>query len=263
MSNFIIDSHCHLDLIEAKGISADEAIQNAEKNNVKILQTICTKITEFDKIYSYAKKYKNVFASIGIHPNNVDEQPKIKAAELIKICNENDKVIGIGETGLDYYYQTSTKENQIASLLEHIEAARQTGLPLIIHNRDSDSDMIEILESEMKKGEFKALLHCFSSSKELGLRALYLGIYVSISGIITFKNATDLQDFVKLTPLDRIIVETDSPYLAPVPYRGKTNQPAYTKEVAEFIANLRQISKEELADATTNNFFNLFSKAKL
>ena len=263
MYNFIVDSHCHLDLVEFKGISADEVIKNAIANNVKILQTICTRITEFEKIYFYAKKYDNVFASVGIHPNNVDEQPKIKAADLIKICSENDKVIGIGETGLDYFYQTAKKENQIESLLEHIEASRKTGLPLIIHNRDSDMDMIKILEDEMKKGEFKALLHCFSSSKELGLRALDLGIYVSISGIVTFKNALDLQDFVKSAPLNRILVETDSPYLAPVPYRGVINQPAYTRNVAEFIADLRNISKEELFEVTTENFFTLFNRAAI
>jgi len=263
MYNFIVDSHCHLDLIESKGISVDEVIKNAEANDVKILQTICTKITEFGKIYAYAKKYKNVFASVGIHPNNVDDQPKIKAIDLIKICNENDKVIGIGETGLDYFYQTAKKENQIESFLEHIEASRKTNLPLIIHNRNSDIDMIKILESEMKKGEFKALLHCFSSSKELGLRALDLGIYVSISGIITFKNALDLQDFVKMAPLNQILVETDSPYLAPIPYRGAINQPAYTRNVAEFIANLRNISKEELFEATTKNFLTLFDSAAI
>jgi TatD DNase family protein len=263
MYNFIVDSHCHLDLVEAKGISADEVIKNATANNVKILQTICTKITEFEKIYSYAKKYENVFASVGIHPNNVDEQPKIKAADLIKICNENSKVIGIGETGLDYFYQTAGKENQIESLLEHIEASRKTGLPLIIHNRNSDSDMITILEDEMKKGEFKALLHCFSSSKELGFKALDLGIYVSISGIVTFKNALNLQDFVKLAPLNQILVETDSPYLAPIPHRGAINQPAYTRNVAEFIADLRNISKEELFEITTANFFTLFGRAAI
>ena len=261
MHNFIVDSHCHLDLLEQKGLNIEEVLKNAQDSQVDLLQTICTKVSEFDKIYSYTK-YPNVFASVGLHPNNVDSHEKVTSSQLVKICNENPKVIGIGETGLDFYYKYADKENQIESFIEHIDAARTTALPLIIHSRDADEDMIKILQDQTKKGPFKALLHCFSSSKELALKALYLGIYISISGIVTFKNATDLQEIVKELPLDKILVETDSPYLAPTPYRGKTNQPAFTKEVVEFIANLRNISKEEVTNITTTNFFNLFNKTK-
>jgi TatD DNase family protein len=258
----IVDSHCHLDLLESKGFNIDEIIENAAQNNVHILQTICTRFTEIEKILFYTKKYQNVFASVGIHPNNVDEEPKIKALELIKTCNENAKIIGIGETGLDYHYQNSSKENQKISLLEHIYASQETALPLIIHNRDSDSDMMEILESEQKNKKFPALLHCFSSSETLARKALDLGIFISISGIVTFKNALDLQKIVKFVPLEFLLVETDSPYLAPIPHRGQTNQPAYTKNVVEFIAQLKGLEWQEVAAQTTKNFFAVFKRAK-
>ncbi len=175
--NFIVDSHCHLDLLEEKGLNIDEVIQNAANNNVKLLQTICTKVSEFDKIYRYTK-YPSVFASVGLHPNNVDDHEKVTAQQLIKLCNDNPKLIGIGETGLDFYYEHAKKENQIASFIEHISAARITALPLIIHSRAADEEMINILQQQFKKGPFKALLHCFSSGKELALRALDLGIYI-------------------------------------------------------------------------------------
>lgn len=260
--NFIVDSHCHLDLIEEKGLNIDDIIQKADENNVKILQTICTKVSEFDKIYQYSQKYDNVFGSVGNHPCNVGAEKLAKAQDIIKICQNNKKIIGIGETGLDYYHDASLKDQQIISLKEHIAAARTTNLPLIIHNRNSDEDMINILKDEMKKGQFKALLHCFSSSKKLALEALELGIYISISGIVTFKNAKELQEIVKDLPLNRLLVETDAPYLAPTPYRGQINQPAYTKNTLEFIANLRDVSATELTNITTKNFFDLFQFLK-
>lgn len=261
--DFIVDSHCHLDLLAEKGVNIDEIVNFANENNVKILQTICTRISKFDEIYKYTQKYDNVFASIGNHPCNVGEEKPITAQEIIDICNKNPKLIGIGETGLDYYHDKTLKDQQIQSLKEHIEAARKTGLPLIIHNRDSDEDMINLLKSEMAKGKFKALLHCFSSSKELAEEALKLGIYISISGIVTFKNAVPLQEIVKTVPLNRILVETDAPYLAPIPHRGQMNQPGFTRHTAEFIADLKGISKEELFEATTKNFFNLFTKCSI
>lgn len=260
--NYIIDSHCHLDLIEEKGIKLDEILKNCAQNNVKILQTICTKITEINSLIAYTKKHDFIYASYGIHPCNVKEEPKIKAAEIVKFCNENPKIIGIGETGLDYYHDLSAIPLQKESFLEHIEASRQTKLPLIIHSRDCDSDMIKILEDEKKHGDFPALLHCFSSSKELAKKALDLGIYISISGIVTFKNATLLQEIVKEVPLEFLLVETDSPYLAPTPFRGKINQPAFTLHVAEFIADLKNISKEVVMQKTTENFLKIFTKVK-
>ncbi len=258
-NNFLVDSHTHLDLLAEKGFNIDELIENAAQNQVKILQTIGTKIRNFDEVYQYARKYKNVFASIGIHPCNVEEEEKIKAEDIIEICKTHPKIIGIGETGLDYFHPGFVKENQITSFVEHIKAARQLDLPVIIHARDADADMAKILEDEMKKGKFKALLHCFSSSKELALKAVELGISISISGIITFKNATELQNIVRDLPLEFLLVETDAPYLAPTPHRGKLNQPAFTKHTAEFLAELKGVSFEQICQITTGNFFKLFS----
>lgn len=262
MFDYIIDTHCHLDLIEKQGLTVEEVIANSLNHQVKILQTICTKLTKIDEILAYTKIYDFIYASAGIHPCNVSDQPFFRADEIIKICNSNSKIIGIGETGLDYYHDKSAIELQKNSFLEHIEAARQTKLPLIIHSRDADLDMMEILQSEQKNGQFPALLHCFSSSAELAKKALDLGIYISISGIVTFKNATQLQEIVKSLPLEFLLVETDSPYLAPTPYRGKTNQPAFTKHVVEFIAQLKSLEFEEVRHQTSQNFFNIFKKAQ-
>ncbi len=254
----IVDSHCHLDLLEKQGHDIDKVMLEASAAQVDILQTICTKVSEIDKILHYTRRYENVFASLGIHPNNVDKEPKIKASELLKICAAQKKIIGIGETGLDYYYQDATPESQKISFIEHIKASQQNGLPVIIHSRDADEDMMEILVSEQKNKKFSAVLHCFSSSQALAHKALDLGIYISISGIVTFKNAVDLQNIVKNLPLSSLLVETDSPYLAPVPYRGKINQPAYTRNVVEFIAQLKEIEEQEVAKQTTQNFLDLF-----
>jgi TatD DNase family protein len=262
MNNYIIDSHCHLDLIEEKGIELKQIIENCQKNNVKILQTICTKVSEIELLINYTKKYDFIYASYGIHPCNVADEVKISAAQIINFCNKNDKIIGIGETGLDYYHDTSTIALQKESFLQHIQASRETGLPLIIHSRDCDADMIDILKIEQKNGYFPALLHCFSSSKELAKCALDLGIYISISGIVTFKNATLLQEIVRETPLDMLLVETDSPYLAPTPFRGKTNEPAFTKHVVDFIAQLKEMDSAFVAQKTSENFLKIFKRVK-
>ena len=260
MFDFIIDSHCHLDLIEKKGLDIKEVIGFARKNNVKLLQTICTKISEIETIINYTRNHDFIYASCGNHPNNVDDEPKVTASQIIEICNQNPKIIGIGETGLDYHYAYADYKNQKESFVNHIIASAKTDLPLIIHSRNADLDMAEILSLEQKNNKFPALLHCFSSSKQLARKALDLGIYISISGIVTFKNALELQDIVKFIPIDSILVETDSPYLAPMPHRGQINQPAYTKEVVEFIANLKQIKVEDLINATTANFLRIFKK---
>lgn len=262
MPNYIVDTHCHLDLIEKQEISFDKIIQNSLQHNVKILQTICTRVTELDKLLEYTKKHDFIYTSLGIHPCNVTEQPKISAAEILEICAKNPKIIGIGETGLDYYHDKSAIDLQKASFLEHIKASQENDLPIIIHSRDADLDMMEILVSEQKNKSFPALLHCFSSSKELAQKALDLGIYISISGIITFKNATQLQEIVKYLPLEFLLVETDSPYLAPTPFRGKTNQPAFTKYVVDFIAQLKGLSVEEVINKTSENFFTIFKRAQ-
>jgi TatD DNase family protein len=262
MLNYIVDTHCHLDLIEKQGITFSDVIEYSLKNNVKILQTICTKITEIESILKYTKNYDFIYASVGIHPCNVGEQPKINAVEIVKICEENSKIIGIGETGLDYYHDKSAIDLQKYSFVEHIKASAKTSLPLIIHSRDADIDMMEILETEQKNSNFPALLHCFSSSKELAKKALDLGIYISISGIVTFKNANTLKEIVKYLPLESLLVETDSPYLAPIPFRGKINQPAFTKHIIEFIAELKNLSVEEVTHQTTENFFKIFKRAQ-
>ncbi len=262
MFDYIVDSHCHLDLLEKQGFKLEEIIRNSLDNRVKILQTVCTKITEIENIINYTKKYDFVYGSVGIHPCYVAQQPKIYSADLKKICDDNLKIIGIGETGLDYYHDKSHVDLQKKSFVEHINVSRETNLPLIIHSRDADLDMIEILESEHKNGKFPALLHCFSSSKQLAHKALDLGVYISISGIITFKNAVELQEIVKNIPLEFLLLETDSPYLAPIPHRGTINQPAYTRHVAEFVANLKNLSFSEVENQTTENFLKIFSRVK-
>lgn len=261
-ANYIVDTHCHLDLVEQQGLNIDDVIAHSLANNVKILQTICTRVTQIDTILSYTKKHDFIYASVGVHPCNVAEEPKVSAEELIKICAENPKIIGIGETGLDYYHDTSAIENQKISFIEHIKASQETGLPLIIHSRAADEDMMCILEEQQGIKKFPALLHCFSSSKELAEKALELGIYVSISGIVTFKSALQLQEIVKSIPLEFLLVETDSPYLAPVPNRGKTNQPGFTRHVAEYIADLKDLQHDDVISKTTENFFRIFTRAK-
>jgi TatD DNase family protein len=261
MFNYIVDSHCHLDLVEKQGLNLDEVLKTSDENQVKILQTICTRITEIDKILSYTKLRDSIYASVGIHPCNVDEQPRTNAKEILKICQENPKIIGIGETGLDYFHKDSEISSQKISFVEHIAASQENNLPVIIHSRNADLDMMEILESEQKNKNFPALMHCFSSSKELAKKTLDLGIYISISGIVTFKNALELQEIVKYLPLEFLLVETDSPYLAPTPFRGKTNQPGYTKYVVEFIAELKGLKFEDVMNQTTENFFKIFKKA--
>ncbi|MDP6109262.1 MAG: TatD family hydrolase, partial [Rhodospirillales bacterium] len=197
----------------------------------------------------------------GIHPHNAAKEPEVTAEHQIRMAR-NDKVIGFGETGLDFFYDKSPRDLQKSQFKVHIEAAREAGLPLVVHTRDADEDMAEILKEETGKGAFSGLLHCFSSSRDLAETALDLGLYLSISGIVTFNKADELREIVKEAPLDRLLVETDAPYLAPVPKRGKRNEPAFTRHIAEKIAEIKEISFEEVATATTDNFFNLFSKAK-
>ncbi len=258
----IVDSHCHLDLIEEKGFDIDQIVQNAQQNNVNVLQTISTRVSKIDNILKYSNKYDNVYASVGNHPCNVNEEGVIGIDEIIEICNNNSKVIGIGETGLDYFHDTSFIDEQKKSFLNHIAASQEMQIPLIIHSRDCDQDMIEILQSEQKNKAFPALLHCFSSSEELARKAIDLGVYISFSGIVTFKNAKIVQQVALETPQDMILVETDSPYLAPTPHRGKDNQPAYTMHTVEFLSNLRGQDFEQLSKITTDNFFRLFTRVK-
>lgn len=253
----IVDSHCHLDMLS----DYDNIVKRAGENNVKYMQTICTRLDNFENILKIAKQYKNIFASVGVHPSEVVE---VTDSKLLLELSVDEKVIGLGETGLDYFYNKEDKHHklQIESFEQHIYASQNNNLPVIIHMRDAEKDAVDILTRNIKVKEFPALIHCFTASREFATKVLDLGLYISISGIITFKNAENLRDIVLHVPAERLLVETDSPYLAPVPMRGKTNEPSYAKHVLDCLSELKNIHSEELAAITTNNFFNLFSKAK-
>ena len=262
----LVDSHCHLNFPDFKA-DLPQVIARAKAAGVGTMQTICTKMSEFEEVYAIAAANEGVFASVGVHPNDsANDSGKQEAQEivssewLIERCSRK-KVIGIGETGLDYHYENSNREIQKTSFLEHIKASRETKLPIIIHTRNADADTAEILSSEIAKGSFKGVLHCFTSSQQLAEKALELGFYISLSGIITFKNATALHEIIRLIPLERLLVETDSPYLAPVPYRGKRNEPEYVVHTNRALSVIKNISEEECARITTENFFRLFDKA--
>ena len=291
-SVFIVDSHCHLNY-EGLSHRVDEVIANAHKAGVGLMQTICTRLTEFEDIYKIAEANPSVYASVGIHPHEADNytpthnvipakagiQSRDSNALLDSCLRWNDKkelldiilqyasrpkTIGIGETGLDYYYEHGTPDAQKKSFEIHMEAASKSDLPIIIHTRDAEEDTYNMMKDFMSKNKLKGLLHCFTGTADLAKKALDMGFYISISGIITFKNADALRDVVKnVVPMDRLLVETDSPFLAPIPYRGKTCEPAYTRNTAEFIAELKGISLEELANKTTENFLRLFDKVKI
>lgn len=257
----IVDSHCHLDML-SKHDSLNNILSRSASNGVKYIQTICVRLEDFPNILSIANNYPNVYASLGVHPNEV-EKDRIVTTEYLLTHSEHPKVIGLGETGLDYYRCEDKQQKfaQIESFVNHIRTSQQNNLPVIIHTREAENDTISTITEYMKITSFPALIHCFTASKDFARQVLDLGLYISISGIVTFKNATDLQEIVKYIPANRLLVETDSPYLAPVPYRGKTNEPSYTRHVLEYIAHLKNISPEQLAEITTCNFFNLFQKA--
>lgn len=256
----IIDSHCHLNMKDFK-TDLDTVINNAKNNNILGMLTICTNIEESTKIKTISHDYKNIWYSLGIHPHNV-KKDFYQINNIILESKNDTKFIGIGETGLDYYYENSDRELQKKSFINHIGIARDTKLPLIVHTREADEDTINILKNEFEKGAFPGLIHCFTASEELAKEVLSLGFYISISGIITFKNAGNLRNTVRSIPLEKLLIETDAPYLAPVPMRGKRNEPAFVSHTAKYLADLFNVSTEELCNKTTNNFFNLFSKAK-
>lgn len=260
MNDILVDSHCHLDMLAEKE-DLEDIINRAKKFGVKYIQTICTTLDNFPKILKIAESFENVFASVGVHPNEVNGIVTYK--ELIHLSN-HPKVIGLGETGLDYYYQTSDKLDQIGCFKQHILAAQcNKTLPIIVHTRDAEEDTIDILTSEMRNSSFRGLIHCFTASKHFASKMLDIGMYISIAGIVTFKNADLLKEVVRFVPLDRLLIETNSPYLAPVPMRGKQNEPAFVKYVASCIADLKGAKLEEVTTVTTKNFFDLFSKAKM
>ncbi|QIG52671.1 TatD family hydrolase [Nordella sp. HKS 07] len=254
----VVDSHCHLDY---PGLTEDLSgvLGRAEEAGVRLMLSIGTRVRKFEQILALAERNENVYCTIGTHPHNAAEEPDVTAEELVDIAR-HPKVVGIGEAGLDYHYDHSPRDAQAMSFRVHSEAARETGLPLVIHSRSAEADTAAILEEEMSKGAFKPLLHCFSSKVELARRGLALGAYVSFSGILTYKNAEDIRDTAREVPMDKLLVETDAPYLAPVPYRGKTNEPAFVVKTLEKLAEVKGVTTAELARITSGNFFALFGK---
>ncbi len=255
----LVDSHCHLNY---EGLVDDQAgaIERAQAAGIKTILNISTRQSEWDAVIATADRHDNVWATVGIHPHEADAHVDIDTALLVD-STSHPRVVGIGETGLDYYYDHSDREQQKRSFRAHIAASRATGLPLIVHTRDAEDDTAAIMAEEMGKGAFPAVIHCFTASADFARKSLDLGAYISLSGIVTFKNARDLQDTAKTIPLDRLLVETDSPFLSPVPHRGRPCEPAYTADTARFLASLREIEFDVLAQATSANFFRLFAKA--
>lgn len=257
----LVDSHCHLDFPDFAG-ERDAIVARAREAGVGTILTISTRLATFDLVREIAERYDALYCTVGVHPHEADrEDDAADAARLAKLAR-HPKVIGIGETGLDYYYEHSVRARQQAAFRAHLAAARETGLPVVVHTRDADRDVMALLREEAGKGGVSGLLHCFAASRELAECALELGFYISFSGIVTFKKAEPVRAVAREVPLDRLLVETDAPYLAPVPYRGKRNEPAYVVHTAAVVAAERGLPVEALAEATTDNFFRLFAKAR-
>ena len=256
----LVDSHCHLDFPDFAPDQAD-ILARARNAGVGLMVTICTRITKFAEVLAIAESDPAIYCSVGVHPHEAEKEGVGDPAPLLDAAR-HAKVVGIGETGLDYFYKHSAPTAQERSFRAHIAAARESGLPLIVHARDADADTMRILAEEHRHGAFPGVIHCFTASRALAEHCIGLGLYISFSGILTFKNARDIQETAKALPLDRILVETDAPYLAPVPNRGKRNEPAYVAHTAAFLANLRAKTAAQLADITTENFLRLFSKVK-
>jgi TatD DNase family protein len=255
----LIDSHCHLNyegLVERQG----EVLDNARARGVTGFLNISTRQNEWGDVIAVAERHDDVWASVGVHPHEADAHPDLGAAALVE-ATKHPRVIAIGECGLDYFYDKSDRQAQRERFEAHIDAAQQTGLPLIVHTRDAEDDTSEILERAVREKGVTGVLHCFTGSAELARKGLDLGFYVSLSGIVTFKNAQDLQQTAKWLPADQMLVETDAPFLAPVPHRGRKCEPAFVADTASFVAELRGEDREALGAATTANFFKLFSKA--
>ncbi|HUJ03084.1 MAG TPA: TatD family hydrolase [Rhizomicrobium sp.] len=255
----LVDSHCHLDFPEFAP-ELDRVVARARDAGVTACVTIGTTLEKFPDVLEVARRFDNVWCSVGIHPHEAEKELLDDASPLLERAADS-KVVGIGETGLDYYYEHSPREQQKRNFRAHIAAARQTGLPLIVHTRDAEDDTIAILSDEMAKGRFTGLIHCFTGSQRLADAALELGFFISVSGIATFKKSDALRAVIATVPLERLLVETDAPYLAPMPYRGKRNEPAFVVNTAKVLAELKRVSADEIAAATTANFFRLFTRA--
>lgn len=256
----LVDSHCHLNFPDFKD-DIDDVVSRAQGQGVGVMQTICTKMREFDDILGIAERYPHIYCSVGVHPHEAAKEPLVSVETLLEKA-KHDKVIGIGETGLDFFYEHSPRKEQEESFRNHITACRETKLPLIVHTRDADDDTIRIMQDEMNKGAYPGLIHCFSSGQKMADAALEMGFYISVSGIATFKKAQELRDVLATVPLERMLVETDAPFLAPTPYRGKRNEPSFVVETNKMLAELKGVDAEECAAITTANFFKLFTKAK-
>jgi TatD DNase family protein len=254
----LIDSHCHLDFPDFSG-EIDAVVARAQAAGVGRIVTISTRIKRHADVLAIAERFPQVYCSVGTHPHYAHEELDIPVEELIA-RTRHPKVVALGEAGLDYHYELSSRHAQEQGLRNHIAAARVTGLPLIVHSREADADMIAILTEETGKGVFPAVLHCYTGGRDLAHRAIELGFFISFTGILTFKKSDGLRAIAKILPVDRILVETDAPYLAPGPYRGKRNEPAYVVETARVLADTRGVSPEQIARETTDNFFRLFGK---
>ena len=253
----ITDSHCHLDYSELYD-QLDIVIKRAESNQVKYLLTICTTPDSFEKIKLIIKKYKNIYGTFGIHPHESKKYSHVDSKYILNLIQKYKKVIGIGETGLDFYYNHSDKKDQKRSFIEHISAASELNIPLIVHSRNAEMETFEILKSERKNSNLKVLIHCFTGTASFAKKLIDLDCYISVSGIITFKNSGVLADTVSYIPLEKLLVETDSPYLTPLPYRGKTNEPSYIIHTVDKLSQIKKVSKESVITSTTNNFKKLF-----
>lgn len=256
----LVDSHCHLDFPDF-GPELDEVVRRARAAGVGTMLTIGTRLSAFEGVRAIAERYDDIWCSVGVHPHEAAQEPLNEADALIERA-AHPRVVGIGEAGLDYYYEHSPRDDQIRNFRAHIDASRKTGLPLIVHARDADDDLCAILSEESARGVFPGLIHCFSSTARLARTALDLGMYISISGIVTFKKADELRSIIGDVPLERLLVETDAPYLAPMPHRGKRNEPSFVTRTAETVARLKSVEPARLAAATTDNFFRLFQKAR-
>jgi TatD DNase family protein len=254
----LIDSHCHLDFPDFAD-ELDAVVARAAAAGVARMITIATSVAGFPRVAAVAERYAEVFCTVGTHPHRAHEEPDVTAEQLIDLSG-HPKCVGIGEAGLDYHYDRSPRDVAARVFRTHIAAARATGLPLVIHARDADDDVAAIIEDEMGQGEFRAVLHCFTSSRRLARVGLDLGLFVSFSGVLTFKNSDELRAIARDVPLDRLLVETDAPFLAPVPYRGKRNEPSYVAATARVLARVKGVSEAELAETTTRNVGRLFAK---
>lgn len=254
----LVDSHCHLDFPDFAD-DLDGIVARAEAAGIGRMVTISTRVRRLDALLAIAARFPNVYCSVGTHPHQADEEDGIPASELIELTR-HPKVVALGEAGLDYFYESGSREAQARGFRAHIAAARTTGLPLVIHTREADADCGRILDDEMAKGSFRAVLHCYTGGRELAMKAVGLGCYIGFTGILTFKKSQALRDLAAELPADRILVETDAPYLAPGKFRGKRNEPSYVVETAKVLAETRGVSLDEISRQTTDNFFRLFSK---